>query len=378
VYAAGYNRDGQLGLGDTDNRNTFTLVDTSHIEGNITSIATRGEYSMLLTDSGNVYATGDNRYGQLGLGDYDNRNIFTLVNTSHIEGNIASIAAGYSLTLLLTDSGNVYATGDSDNAGPVLGDNTFTLVDTPIEGKIISIVASNIPALLLTDSGKVYATGDVFYASLRLWNTFTLVDTSYVEGKITSIVAGDSYTMLLTDSGNVYAAGRNVEGQLGLGDTDNRNTFTLVDTFHVEGKITSIAIGGWYSMLLTDSGNVYATGHNFYGQLGLGDNYGRNTFTLVDTSYIDGNIASIVASHNRTFLLTDSGNLYGTGYNDHGELGVDLDYNRRKNTFTLVYTLHVEGNITAIVTGYDHTLLLTDSGNVYVAGYGRAEFILVQ
>lgn len=45
--------------------------------------------------------------------------------------------------------------------------------------------------------------------------------------------------------------------------------------------VIKIAGGGWHSLALKSDGSVWATGHNYYGQLGTGDNNDRNQWTRV-------------------------------------------------------------------------------------------------
>ena len=95
---------------------------------------------------------------------------------------------------------------------------------------------------------------------------------------IKQIVCGANHSMLTTKD-SVYACGNNCYGQLGLGDEVDRNTFTLIP--NTPSNIKQIQSGNYYSMLLTDDDTVYACGGNHEGQLGLGDNNERNTFTQV-------------------------------------------------------------------------------------------------
>ena len=77
VYSFGYNGWGELGLGDYDNRNTPTKINGL---SNVKNIGTGAVHSLILLENGDVYSFGYNGYGQLGLGDYDDRNTPTLVN----------------------------------------------------------------------------------------------------------------------------------------------------------------------------------------------------------------------------------------------------------------------------------------------------------
>jgi alpha-tubulin suppressor-like RCC1 family protein len=87
VYAFGDNYRGQLGLGDNQDRYFPTMV--PNIKAS--QVAAGLNHSLILDlkgngsdpssgrvsdpSSGRVYAFGDNSRGQLGLGDYQNRNV---------------------------------------------------------------------------------------------------------------------------------------------------------------------------------------------------------------------------------------------------------------------------------------------------------------
>jgi alpha-tubulin suppressor-like RCC1 family protein len=66
-FSTGFNSTGQLGLGDTTNRNTFTEVLNPN---NVSELSGGYRFSLALANDGRIWATGDNSYGQLGLGNY--------------------------------------------------------------------------------------------------------------------------------------------------------------------------------------------------------------------------------------------------------------------------------------------------------------------
>merc|ERR1712185_648597 len=112
-------------------------------------------------------------------------------------------------------------------------------------------------------------------------NTFTAVPT-LPDGKVAKqVVAGENHTMILAEDGTVFACGRNDYGQLGLGDTTNRSTFTAVPALP-DGKVAKQVVAGrFHTMILAEDGTVFACGRNGHGQLGLGDEANRHTFTAV-------------------------------------------------------------------------------------------------
>jgi alpha-tubulin suppressor-like RCC1 family protein len=77
----------------------------------IMKIATRLRHWLILTVSGQVYTWGDNRYGQLGLG---NRNPCTLSEQINLPETFKMIAAGINHSLALTVSDQLYGWGNNE------------------------------------------------------------------------------------------------------------------------------------------------------------------------------------------------------------------------------------------------------------------------
>ena len=60
---------------------------------------------------------------------------------------------------------------------------------------------------------------------------------------------------------------------------------------------------------------VYTVGQNAYGELAQGDNAERHYFTLVE-SCKSLNVIQVAAGNEHSLILTDSGEVYSSGYND--------------------------------------------------------------
>jgi alpha-tubulin suppressor-like RCC1 family protein len=200
------------------------------------TIAVGFSHSLALSNDGKVYATGDNNYGQLSLGNFNDRDTFIEV-TDLSAKNIIAISAGYGHSLALFNDGKVYATGHNDEGQLGLGE----------------------------------------YGGRR--NAFTEI--SGLTGKnVTAIFAGGDNSFALSGDGKVYATGRNYSGQLGLGDIIDRNTFEVISGLN--GKnVTAIFTGGNHSFALSNDGKIYAAGSNYFGELGLGEYGDRYVFTKV-------------------------------------------------------------------------------------------------
>jgi alpha-tubulin suppressor-like RCC1 family protein len=338
VYVAGLNDCGQLGIGDNNDRNVFTEI-SSISDKNVIAISAGFDHSLVLSNDGRVYAAGWNRQGQLGLGDTNNRTVFTEVS-SLSDKNIVAIAAGYNHSLALSDNGKIYAAGYNQRGqfGLSYTDNRSVFAEvSSLSGKyIINIAENELHSLALSNEGKVYALGGNYNGQLGLGDTdnrgvFTEVPSL---NNITAIAVGNFHSLALSDDGKVYAVGKNKFGQLGLGDTNDLSFFTEVP-FLSDKNIVAIAAGYEHSLALSDDGRVYAAGWNQQGQLGLGDNDDRNVFTEV-LSLSDKNVIAINAGFDHSLVLSIDDRVYAAGRNSYGQLGLGLDYNDVCNVFTEV------------------------------------------
>ena len=122
--------EGQLGNDNNDAsiaNPTPTLVNLPWAAP-VAQIAAGDDFSLALTTGGQLYAFGDNEYGQLGNGT---NNVTTARQPTPSlvglpAGRITQIAAGFDFSLALSSTGQVFAFGDNeygqlgspDNSGP--------------------------------------------------------------------------------------------------------------------------------------------------------------------------------------------------------------------------------------------------------------------
>ncbi len=234
VYSLGNNEFGQLGLGDIINRYSPTLM--SKAPNNTKYISTGLNHSLALTKNGTIYSWGGNELGQLGLGDYDDRYVPTLVQEAPT--NIIQISSGNDHSLCLTNDGHMYSCGDNMAGQLGLGDynsrNILTLI--PDLNNIIQISAGGNSSLALSNTGEVYAFGENGYGQLGLEhynniNMPTLV--LKMPNNIIQIEAGSNHSLVLRADGHIYVFGSNEYGQLGLGHYNTINIPILIPNFNV-------------------------------------------------------------------------------------------------------------------------------------------------
>jgi alpha-tubulin suppressor-like RCC1 family protein len=188
-------------------------------------------------------------------------------------------------------------------------------------------------------------------------------------------IANEGHFVVRTYSGEVLTAASNGKGQLGLGDTINRNH--LVDTGLAD--IFDIAVGKDHTLFLTDQGEVYFVGRNrLAAQPPNGgspvDYFISGTWNFVDDEmlypiqvfqgfYPLDDIRSIHAGDYKSFAVDANGRVYGWGYAHYGEFGRGTyDY----EVFPRV--MPIPETVEAVASDAYHSLFLTVGGEVYAAG----------
>ena len=86
LYGCGNNSYGQLGLGNTQNKTTFVLIDNTK---KWKKVACGNNHTLLIDSNGHLYGCGRNNFGQLGLGDTNDRNVITLIDDSKVYTDIS-------------------------------------------------------------------------------------------------------------------------------------------------------------------------------------------------------------------------------------------------------------------------------------------------
>jgi hypothetical protein len=135
---------------------------------------------------------------------------------------------------------------------------------------------------------------------------------------IAFIKCGASHSLALTQSGEVYAWGSNYSGQIGCGDNYIKSMPTKLKALN-DIKIKMISCGFHHSMALTENGCVYSWGFNEFGQLGIGNTKDSNTPKQIEMKDII--IDKITCGSAHSLLLTNNGVIHAFGYNFFGQIG---------------------------------------------------------
>ncbi|TQE08237.1 hypothetical protein C1H46_006204 [Malus baccata] len=220
----------------------------------ITTVAAGGRHTLALSDMGQVWGWGYGGEGQLGLGTR-----VKMVSSPHVIPCIEPSASG-------KDRSSVISQGSK------------------VPGSYVKEIAcGGRHSAVITDAGALLTFGWGLYGQCGQGNTIDQLRPSYVkslsETKVKNIAAGLWHTLCVSVDGRVYAFGGNQFGQLGTGaDEGELQTLPkILDSPGLGSKHAKVAsCGARHSVILTEDGQLFSWGWNKYGQLGLGDSVDRN------------------------------------------------------------------------------------------------------
>ena len=396
-------------------------------------------YALLTASTGVIVGASDNETGNIKYGgdwvmESTSQDIELLYFTSSIE-NYASLLAGGAATIsssiVIKNDGNIYGTGYNLDGELGLGDNinynTLQLMTSkPADKTPKYISGGNTCVIVLMTDGTVWGTGDNSSGQLGLgggsdlsYNTLQpmLMPPSRLAKYIS---CADSSTIVLMRDGTVWGTGYNVDGELGLGDNTNRDTLQLMTSVPA-GVVKYISNDYYATYLVMADGTAYGTGDNGNGQLCLGagadliyntfqpmlmppgkfasyiankafyiNNYSYNTTLVLMTDGTvyqnDSNgvleplpslaplldagkiVKNIAGGFVHSLVLMTDGTVYGIGQNDVGQLGLGNGADLSYNTLQLMDMSGVGGRLAKSISAGDQTLVLMTDNTVYGTG----------
>ncbi len=418
LWAWGFNETGQLGDGTLDTSYEPVIINTTSID----DVAIGAHYVIAVDNAGDVLAWGNNGYGQLGLG-----NISAMDEPYQVSGisDASGITAGYYHSAIINSDGSVWSWGydvyhqsgdgiygqflsypsqalindvDVLDAGRLhvtavsngtawawgygasgqigQGDTaTKTIpVDIDLGSNVVNSISGGNDQTLAVVNGTVWAWGNNAYGQLGLGNaTSPQKSPKHVSGlsNIVSAVSGWYHSIALSNTGNVWAWGYNLQGQVGIGNTEiPQNSPVPLSGL---SDIVAVSAGGFHSLALTNTGDVLAWGHNGSGQLGLGNKTSQHYSPEIISELDDIYIVSIHAGKYFSAAITNAGDVYTWGDNPYGQLGVgDMD---DRTIPTLVNGISCVYDLDA---GEYHIIALKDNGEIWTwgtNGYGQLGYV---
>ena len=324
LYSWGAGAQGDLGDGTTVEHNSPEVIT---LAPGVTPTAISGGafYTLAIGSDGNLYAWGNNGFGNLGDGSTNN----------HLSPEVVTLAPGVTPTAISAGDFESFAIGSDGklygwgaNEYGALGDGTIVQHDSP---EVITLAPGVTPTAI---SAGGYG--------------------------------GTDESMAIGSDGNLYAWGYNGAGDLGDGTTVEHNSPEVI-TLAPGVTPKAISAGNGFGLAIGSSGQLYAWGLNQYGTLGDGTTVEHNSPEVITlASGVTPTAISAAASH--SLAIGSDGNLYAWGLNAAGELG---DGTTVEHNSPEVISLAAGIAPTAIAAGGDQNLAIGSDGNLYVWGINQ-------
>jgi alpha-tubulin suppressor-like RCC1 family protein len=322
VWAWGDNGFGELGNGTTTSSPSPAVVSSLSNVVTIADGCCDDEFGLALRSDGTVWAWGANGIGELGNGTTVSSS--TPVQVSGL-ASVTDIAANWDHSLAVKSDGTVWAWGYNGNGE--LGNGTTTNSNTPVQvcsppptqiclSNVIAVAAGDGESMALKSDGTVWVWGYNGNGQLGIGTMSPLQQTTPVQvnglSGVLAIAAGNGNSLVLKGDGTVWGWGYNLDGRLGNGTTTS--SMTPVQASGLSGVI-AIAAGDGVSMALKSDGSVWAWGS---GSLGNGTTAGSTIPTHVQS--LSG-VTAIAAGSSYSLALKSNGTVWAWGNNGSGQLG---------------------------------------------------------
>ena len=262
VTSVGYNGNGELGNGTTTDSTTpqaYQLPNTLRATKLYTNFLSGGYAMYAIASDGQLYGAGMNSSGQLGNGAMTTAQSTPVKFQLPAGVNAVYVSPAMSFTYVIGSDNNIYSAGAC--LGGALG-YAYTISGCSNQSTYKRVA---LPTVNVSDS-----------------NTLPVVASDWVQS--TNLTTDRSTALMRMQGGRVYGWGMNDYGQLGNGTLVNSSTPIQVTALGntSQPKATQVAFDGASSWILDDTGNVWATGLNTYGELGTGGPLGASSGKCID------------------------------------------------------------------------------------------------
>ncbi|PYE49297.1 copper amine oxidase [Paenibacillus barcinonensis] len=324
-------------------------------------------------------------------------------------------AANYNTYLVMKDGSSFYAVGQGGRLGVSAGN--YSAIPLKVDISDISMIDGGMGthSVLVKNDGTLWSWGYIAYGeggtgkrqeNLKVPTKSPLID------NVKEARAADGFTIVLKNDGTVWSYGRNSYGQLGIGTKgepigvptkiqglsrivaidSNERTSAALDEDNVlwvwgQGAtgslgqnsdedqpspvpypiedVKSFSVGPERLYVITHSGEVYGSGRNTQGQLGDGTKIKRSYPVSIDIT----NVEQISVGSNATLALKKDGSVWAWGVNNSGQVGngtTNFSYNTPVQVLDNSYSPLTD--VVAIVARSNHSHALKTDGSLWSWG----------
>ena len=308
VWSFGFNKSGQLGIGNKINSKIPQQI--KNIPP-IKTISCGAQYTLFITCDSELWSCGNNYSGQLCLESNDIQLSDIPIKTPFAD--ISKIACGSCHSLFQNSIGEIFACGNNEFGQLGLGPNSdhknqIQACLIPYESNtFVQFCCGFNHSLFLDEEGYVFSVGENYEGNLGLGNTEnqkTLTQITKIPQIRTISCSGHSCHLLDID-GNIWSFGQNYYGQLGLGSISTKCAVpTKIKSLENIHQISNESGAFGNHFFVKDFQNrIFAMGNNGTKQLGIDTGLDMSTPTPIE---FESSYSMIWGDLRKTFSLVKS------------------------------------------------------------------------
>ncbi len=330
------------------------------LSNRVINMASSNEFSCAILSDNNIQCWGNSTLGRLGPNGYQTIRGLTdagLGNPFSVSGNIRDVICGRWHACIIIDDGFVKCWGDNRFGQLGIGQSTSTSTPTNVDLGIgrtaMALTCGEAHVCAMLDNHDIVCWGFNEHGELGAGDTITRGNSSSQMGsnlqkvdfgenrKARKIAAGMHHTCAILDNDQVKCWGYNQKGQLGIGDTSNRGDNpgemgeslpALLFGSGIGDIPIKLSLGRSHSCALFANRRIKCWGDGHDAQLGVGNNwqYIANTCCEMDDNLRSVDFGAtrsaidVRAFERHTCAILDDSNrsVVCWGKNDEGNCGL--------------------------------------------------------
>lgn len=283
LWGWGDNTSLQTGTGEPQLKPVTVPKQVTALDGTtqFTSVSAGWRHTVALSTMGTVYVWGDGNRGVFGDGSSSGYSELPKPMPYLPNKRFVAVEAGFDITFALTEDGEVWGTGSNEYGFLGLGESVYEIsrarhIPMPVSERVVQVSAAsttnNTHVLALTESGTMIGWGlnasgesGVPVAGDSSWVYFEPVELQQPDQvRFTKLAAGDRFSLGLSEDGRVYSWGGRA---LGTGSNDS-NTLPTLTALPAGERFIDIAAGDAHAFAVAENGQLYGWGSGEGGRLG--------------------------------------------------------------------------------------------------------------